>query len=194
MSNHKLTAENMLAQLPAVLRNDPRLLALGSSIAGVLEQRAGEIQRISIYSCIDQLPEELLDILAYDFKVDWWDPEYTLDEKRATLKSSWHVHRKLGTPAAVVDAISAIYPDTQIAEWWEYGGEPYHFRLMINSTFEGIDQQRHERVMSRVRYYKNLRSVLDDVEYYDAGGTAVAYGMAACVGCSIVDGATAVRY
>lgn len=193
-SEHGLTAENLLRTLPEVLRNDKNMSALASAIADVLAARPAEIQQLMIYSRIDELPEDLLDILAEDFKVDWWDGDYTLEEKRQTLKDSWRVHRMLGTKAAVETAISAIYPETQVSEWFEYGGEPYHFRLLIDSTYEGVDPAKHQRVLDRVEYYKNLRSVLDEVEYYDAGGTAAQYLGAAYLGCEITDGAVAVQY
>ncbi len=193
-SAHALTAENLLRALPEVLRNDESMAALAASVAQVLAQRPEEIQRLAIYPRIDELPEELLDILAYDFKVDWWDADYTLEEKRRTLKDSWRVHRMLGTKAAVVLAISAIYPDTQVSEWWEYGGKPYHFKLLIDATYEDVDPVRHQRVIDRVDFYKNLRSVLDEVEYYDAGGLATEYFGAACIGCELVDSAAAIRY
>ena len=180
---HGITKENLLASLPAVLANDDNMAALASAVAEVLAARVGEIERVSIYSQIDRLPNELLDILANDFKVDWWDANYTLEEKRRTLKDSWNVHRRLGTKAAVVLAISAIYPDTQVSEWWEYGG-----------TYEDVDPVRHQRVIDRVAFYKNLRSVLDEVEYYDAGGLATEYFGAACIGCELVDSAAAIRY
>jgi len=115
-------------------------------------------------------------------------------EIERTLKDSWNVHRRLGTKAAVVLAISAIYPDTQVSEWWEYGGKPYHFKLLIDATYEDVDPDRHQRVIDRVAFYKNLRSVLDEVEYYDAGGLATEYFGAACIGCELVDSATAIRY
>ena len=170
------------------------MAALASAVAEVLAARVGEIERVSIYSQIDRLPNELLDILANDFKVDWWDANYTLEEKRRTLKDSWNVHRRLGTKAAVVLAISAIYPDTQVSEWWEYGGKPYHFKLLIDATYEDVDPVRHQRVIDRVAFYKNLRSVLDEVEYYDAGGLATEYFGVACIGCELVDSAAAIRY
>ena len=91
-------------------------------------------------------------------------------------------------------AISAIYPDTQVSEWWEYGGKPYHFKLLIDATYEDVDPVRHQRVIDRVAFYKNLRSVLDEVEYYDAGGLATEYFGAACIGCELVDSAAAIRY
>ena len=77
-SAHALTAENLLRALPEVLRNDESMAALAASVAQVLARRPEEIQRLAIYPRIDELPEELLDILAYDFKVDWWDADYTL--------------------------------------------------------------------------------------------------------------------
>ncbi len=191
---HKLTAENIQALLPTALTQDEKIVAAFAAICQVLAGRMDEIARVLLYPCIDQLPEELLDILAVDFKVDWYDPGYSLAEKRQTIKDSWSVHRMLGTPAAVVMAISAIYPDTQISEWWEYGGEPYHFRLQIDATYENVDPVKHARVLDRVNFYKNLRSVLDEVEYVNAGGTATEYTYAAFLGCEIEDGAAAVRY
>lgn len=193
-SAHGLTAENLLRALPEVLHNDESMAALAASIAQVLAARPEEIRRLAIYPRIDELPENLLDTLAYDFKVDWWDADYSPEEKRQTLKDSWRVHRMLGTKAAVETAISAIYPNTKVSEWWEYGGEPYHLKLLIDATYEDVDPARHQRVIDRVAFYKNLRSVLDEVEYYDAGGLATEYFGAACIGCEMVDGATAIQY
>ena len=96
-----LTAENLLSSLPAVLRGDKNMFALAVATAKALSARAEEIDSLRIYSRIDELPEDLLDILAYDFKVDWWNGDYSLEEKRQVLKDSWRVHRMLGTKAAV---------------------------------------------------------------------------------------------
>ncbi len=164
--NNGLTAENLLFTLPEVLRQDERMQALAQGIAEVLSVRPAEIERLLIYPRIDQMPEELLDRLAYDFKVDWWDADYTLAQKRQTFKDNWQVHRQLGTKAAIERAISAIYPATKVLEWFEYGGKPYHFKLNIDLTGNCFDKERQQRVLNRVDYYKNLRSHLDGVYYF----------------------------
>ncbi len=164
--SHGLTKENLLFTFPVSLRENPSIAALGNVTAEALAKRPEEIRRISIYPRIDELPEALLDILAYDFKVDWWDPNYSLEEKRRVFKDSWYVHRHMGTKAAVERAISAIYPHTQVLEWWEYGGEPYHFRLDINITNDHIDSDKQRRVLERLNFYKNLRSHNDGVTYF----------------------------
>jgi len=164
MSNG-LTASNILSVLPDVLAQDEEMNALAVSIASVLADRSSEIENLSIYSRIEQLPEELLDILAYDFKCDWWDYDYSLSEKRETLKKCWYIHKHKGTPSAVETALSAIYPDSKVEEWFEYSGQPYHFRIIIPIDQSSLDPAKHARVMELINYYKNLRSVLDSVEY-----------------------------
>lgn len=166
MSDHGLTKENLLRSLPISLSGDPKMAALAEAISGVLARRWGEVARLSIYPHVDSLDEGLLDILAYDFKVDWWDSDYTLEEKRRTLASSWQVHKTLGTKAAVEQALRAIFPRTTVKEWFEYGGRPYHFRLDINITEDEADSAKQKRVLERLRYYKNLRSHLDGVTYF----------------------------
>lgn len=186
-STHGLTAENLLRALPTVLQNDPSMAALAASIAEKLAARPGEIRGLMIYTRIDELPEALLDVLAVDFKVDWWDPDYSLEEKRKTLKDSWRVHRMLGTKAAVETAISAIYPDTRVVEWFQYGGSPFHFKLRIDATYEDVDPQKHKRVLERVDYYKNLRSHMEGVEYIvHPEAKAVAYADAVAGGIHMI--------
>jgi len=192
-STHGLTKENLLFVFPVGLRESPSIAALGDVTAEALAKRPAEISRLSIYPRIDELPEDLLDILAYDFKVDWWDPEYTLEEKRRTLKDSWRVHKLLGTKAAVETAIRAVYPDTDVLEWFEYGGEPYHFKLRVNAAYEQMDAEKYKRVLEKVNYYKSLRSHLDEVEYFDSGEALETFG-AVCFGGFINDGAVAERY
>lgn len=173
-ATHGLTRENMMAALPKALREDPSMVALADAIAGVLEARREEIDRLRIYPEIGRLDEQLLDILAHDFKVDWWDADYSLEEKRRTLADSWRVHKMLGTKAAVVMAISAIYPHTRVLEWFEYGGEPYHFRLDINITNDSIDSVKQRRVLERLNFYKSLRSHNDGVTYFVEAQPAIA--------------------
>lgn len=174
MNRHSITKENLLATLPIALRTDPSVVALTESLAAVLADRTKEIDRLRIYPAIDKLDELLLDILAYDFKVDWWDLSYTLEEKRRTLKDSWRVHKTLGTKAAVETAISAIYPNTRVLEWFEYGGEPYHFKLDINITNDSIDSAKQKRVLERMNFYKSLRSHNDGVTYFVEALPAIA--------------------
>lgn len=181
-----ITPENLLRTLPEVLKNDKAYFAIASVMANIFADIADKTNLIKIYTRIDELPEDLLDILAYDFRVDWWDPNYSLDEKRQIMKDSFHVHRRVGTKAAVVRAISVIYKDTDIEEWFEYDGDPYHFRLLIDATYDGADPVKHQRVLDRLDYYKNLRSAPYTVEYTaHPQGSCTTYAAVAAFGMEI---------
>lgn len=180
---HRITKANILSTFPLALQNDDNLMGIAEAISAMLALRPEEIKQLAIYPRIDELPESLLDVLAVDFKVDWYDPDYSLEQKRKIIKDNWRVHRTLGTKAAVETAIAPIYPDTKVIEWFEYGGDPYHFQMLIDSTFEGVDPERHRRVIERVGYYKNLRSVLDGIQYIvSAQGQAHVYAGIAATG------------
>ena len=87
--NNSLTAERMMDSFPLALQKDPKMVALAHSIANVLEQRLDEINLGQIYTRIDQLPEDLLDILAKDFAVDWYDhASSTADDDSAAISAS----------------------------------------------------------------------------------------------------------
>lgn len=182
MSDHGITRENLLRIVPPALTHDKSVMALAEADAEVLAARRLEIDKARVIANIDGLDEAVLDILARDFKVDWWDADYSLEEKRRTLKSSWRVHKTLGTKGAVETAISAIYPGTKVQEWWEYGGEPYHFRLDINIGSDTINSEKHRRVLERVNYYKSLRSHLDGIKYTVSTETVPAHAAATRAG------------
>ena len=189
--NNSQTIDNMLSVLPTVLAEDTEMQALAVGLAEAVARYREEIDSIRIYPNIDNLPEDLLDILAYDMKVDWWDYEFTLQEKRETLKRCWYVHKHKGTPAAVETALSAIYPDTRVEEWFQYGGEPFHFRITIPMDENSLDAAKHARVMQAVNYYKNLRSVLDSVEYSGTNTSITIWPMTGAVSVHITDRAAA---
>ena len=170
-----ITKENLLLIVPPALTRDPAMMARAAADAEAMAARLVEIDRVRIISNIDRLDETVLDILARDFKVDWWDADYSLEEKRRTLKDSWRVHKVLGTKAAVETALRAIYPKAQVQEWFEYGGEPYRFKLDIDLTGELSDAARPWRVLERVNYYKSLRSHLDSIEFTIDMGAAILY-------------------
>lgn len=159
-----VSAQNLLSAFPQALTADETQLALASVTATELTELYDDNDLLALYSRIDELDETLLDILAYDFKVDWWDENYSLEEKRETFKQSWNVKRSLGTPMASKLAFSAIFQNATIWEWWQYGGNPHYFKIHIDSGDVLTDYNKLQRVVSGIRYYKNKRSVLETIE------------------------------
>ena len=164
MSDHGYTEANFLMQLPKVLAEDERMYALATAIARALMTHLADLRDEEIYTRIDELPEALLDILAYDFKIDWYDYDYPVEAKRNLFKTNYYVHRHLGTVGAVKEAICALYPRSGILEWFDYEGNPYHFIVALESGFPVIPVSNTD-VLKAVYTYKSLRSHLDAIVY-----------------------------
>lgn len=144
-----MNKESFLELLPNIISRDEKLDALARITADLLDSQYAYMDLVDLYAHIDTLPESLLDILARDLKVDWWNNDYTIEEKRATLKSSWIVHKRLGTKGAVVDALSNVYGSADLVEWFDYDGEPYHFKLLINSDETITDRIKLDAVVNK---------------------------------------------
>lgn len=164
MSNHGYTADNFMSQLPRVLAEDTRMNALARAITNALMTHLAEIEEAEIYTRIDDLPEAVLDILASDFKIDWYNFDYPVEAKRNLVKTNYYVHRHMGTTGAVKEAIQSVYPRSDVEEWFDYAGQPYHFRIALESDFPILPVS-NTAILKAVYTYKSLRSHLDAIVY-----------------------------
>ena len=169
MNSSGITKENLLFSFPVALRENDAIAALGDVTADAIARRPAEISRLSIYPRIDELPEDLLDILAYDFKVDWYDYEYPIEIKRALIKGNILAHKRQGTVYATRLVLNSLYPKSELEEWFTYDGRPGCFRLNVNvsnSAAEGaVEVYSTEEILRRIATVKRLSAHLDSVSY-----------------------------
>lgn len=161
MSKYVTDSRSILNTFPPALALDDDKRKLAESISGSIAQLMSDTDKAAVFTRIDDLDEPLLDILAADLKVDWYDYEGTIEEKRKTIRECINVHRYKGTKYAVETALKGVYENVRVSEWFEYGGEPYHFKVTIYDSAN--DDEKRSRILDKIKYYKNLRSVLDDV-------------------------------
>jgi len=150
--------------LPAPLRNDENMLALGRVIAGELQENIKLARLAVIYPRIDELDEDVLDVLARDLHVDWYEDSYPIETKRAVIKSSVRVHKRLATKYAVVTALDSVFPNSTVQEWFEYGGNPFCFRIVLDITKEKATPD-PKQILQATNLYKRLTAHLDGLFY-----------------------------
>ena len=161
---NKIKDADFLTTFPPALRQDESMLALGRLIAEELHITAGETKKNIIYANIEELSETWLDVLAYDLHVDWYDYDYPIEAKRAIIRDSVRVHQKLGTKAAVEMALGGIHPQSEIEEWFDYDGKPFHFRIVLDTTKSRVAAD-YDEIVRTVDIYKRLTAHLDGLYY-----------------------------
>ena len=121
---------DLLQILPASISGDKNVQAIAKALPPDLQSVSRDTREALIVSRIDELPDAILDLLAWQWHVDFYEPErLSLESKRNLVKSSIPMHRKKGTKWAVEETLRAIGIEPEITEWFEYGGEPYRFRV-----------------------------------------------------------------
>ena len=150
--------------LPEALKKDPKMVALANATAAALLDTSGIMDTVLIYSRFDELPEELVDILAYDMHVDWYDYNYPLEAKRDLVKNSVKVHKKMGTKYAIETALGSLFPESEVEEWFQYEGEPGHLHIILDVTNQKITAD-YAAIIRAVKMYKRLSAHMDELTY-----------------------------
>lgn len=161
---NRIKDADFMMKFPPALKKDKSMLALGQIIAEELHITANETKKNIIYANIEELSETWLDVLAYDLHVDWYDYDYPIEAKRAIIKDSVRVHQKLGTTGATERALGGLHPKSEIEEWYDYDGKPFHFRIVLDTTNSRVAVD-YDEIVSTVDIYKRLTAHLDGLYY-----------------------------
>lgn len=164
----------LLDLVPPSIRDDPEVQAAAAALEGELQAVTAAIPTVLLIPRIDELAEDVIDVLAWQWHVDFYEPGISLAQKRALVKTSIAQHRRKGTPWAVEQVVKAILDDAVVQEWWEYGGEPYYFRV-VRVGGEMIEPGVYTRLVKAINTVKNTRSWLEGISLYrELSGTIYA--------------------
>ena len=111
-----------------------------------------------LISLIDKVPSDALPHLAEQYHVTGNEGQLqavTEEEKRNLIKSSIKMHRYKGTKYALKEIFRTLNLTCDIEEWFNYGGLPYHFKVLLQISDTSISENTEERLLSSVKEYKN---------------------------------------
>lgn len=158
----KIQEIKLIDILPAILKNDKTIAAIAKVLQKYIDENYEYIKRLNILSNIDNITnEELIDHLAYQFHVDFYDPSLNLERKKELVKSSIPHHRKKGTTWAIEDLLSKAFDTSNIKEWFEYDGDPYYFRIHTKDILGS--EQKYIDTIKALNTVKNTRSWLEKI-------------------------------
>ncbi len=157
----KLEQIDLVKLLPEFMRGERANKGLAAGANIVLRDVATKAKLLTVWNRIDSMTDEQLDELAWELNVEWYKSTADIQTKRAIIKSSDKVHAKLGTKWAVEQIITDYFGSGAVREWWEYGGDPYHFKVF--STNPGLVNEHHEEFLAMLEVVKRKSAWLDAV-------------------------------
>lgn len=153
--------------LPLFMRDDPADIGLSKAVDKITEMLAEKGMLCSTWDKIDSMLGPELDMLAEELNISWYDKTAALDVKRKIIKDSDIVHSKLGTNWAALRVIETYFGEGNIVDWYEYGGEPYHFK--VQTINQSILNAKAEAFMKILNAVKRKSAVLDSIELIAEG-------------------------
>lgn len=158
----KLSGSRFTQIMPENLAGQVETQAFAYAVGRKIEKLCAYSDAARTYAAISTMPEWLLDYMAVELRTPSYDENYSLNTKRTLIQGSLLFYSQMGTPAAVNRIIETIFQTGYIEEWYEYNGDPHHFRAYVGDGGEvgpgALDEFR--RILASV---KRLSSWLDEI-------------------------------
>lgn len=157
----RLSDADIKALLPVFMRSDEAVIGLADGVNALIKALAAKVILLRVWDQIDNMSEAELDELAWELNATWYSKDADITTKRELIKKSDLIHAKLGTKWAVEQVISTYFGDGIVQEWFEYGGEPFKFKVI--TTNASVTNEQASLFLKALNAVKNLRSHLEEI-------------------------------
>ena len=114
---------------------------------------------------IDNVSEKIIDYLACEYRTPYYDEALDLKTKRNLVKSTMLTYQKIGTTNIIKEYLNTLNEETDVAEWYDYDGQPYNFKMFLNiSENREVDEKLLTDIKNKIEKIKNVRSSLEAIE------------------------------
>lgn len=152
--------------MPQIFRADEQVQAMSYALRETARMLLKKIDRATVYAGIDILPEQIIDLLAAEFRAQYYDTSMPLTEKRKAVKKALLWYRRAGTVSAVKELTNLVWrsESAQVQEWFAYESAPYLFRIMLETDMS-IDEEKIDAFLAALWKVKNTRSHLESIAF-----------------------------
>jgi phage tail P2-like protein len=139
----------------------PQNQALGIMFDKQMKKLIEYFKKVLVWGDTDNAEVTYYGAMAKSIRSLFYDSNESEDVKRAIIKDALKFYAFAGTEKAEIELIHNIFGEGEIKKWFDYNGEPYHFKIQID---ESSDQEKYNRVSDILKRVKAARSILDAIE------------------------------
>lgn len=149
--------------MPENFYSKPEVQAISYALREGTRMLIRHAERMYIYADIDRQPDDVLDLLAAELRTQYYRDTLDIATKRRLVKNTLAWYMRAGTPEAVEELAAAVFGEGKVKEWFEYGDDPYYFKIITNALLTPETDSFFSYMLRRV---KNTRSHLRAVEVH----------------------------
>lgn len=165
---------SLLDLLPDNLKEDEDVRAIAEAITPELQSVSLEIKDIIELVNLGISPEEIIDLLAWENHVDFYDASLPIEQKIKLVENADFYHRSKGTPAAVEDLIVTLFGEGKVVEWFEYDAEPGYFKVVTNN--KAVTEEKAQEFIAALNSVKRKSAWLEKIEITQVEDISLYFG------------------
>lgn len=152
--------------MPQAFRRNAQLQAMSHAFQETARMLLKKIDPVTVYAGVDILPEQIVDLLAVEFRAQYYNTALPVEEKRKAVKKALLWHCRAGTVSAVRELTDLVWrsDSAQVQEWFDYGAAPYLFRILLGTDMR-IDEDKINEFLAALWKVKNTRSHLEAIAF-----------------------------
>lgn len=118
-------------------------------------------KKIGIWTDIKNTESKWYDYMATCIRTPYYRSDYSDEQKRKLIEGTLLTYKYAGSRRAVENMLINIFGEARFVPWYEYEGEPYHFKVVVSKKPSKEDKDLFTRMLKRV---KSAREIIDEVD------------------------------
>lgn len=159
-----MTVDNfsMIDVIPPYMQDDITVKGLCAAADYIFKALYNCIIRMDFFKNLYLLSESDLDYMADTMNITWYKKSDPKDVKINVIKNSEKIFWTLGTVAAVEKVFNDILGEGETSEWFNYGGDPYHFKMLTYNP--NITESEANEFIKTIKNVKRSSAIFDCIE------------------------------
>lgn len=153
--------------LPPHMAAEARTQALSRALNKLVNMALGYVPGALLFTNIDNLSEEVIDMMAVDMRTHFYDETLPLNTKRQLVKNTLYWHTIAGTPGAIEKLADVVFGEGTVGEWFEE--ELEHGYFTVNSVNQKVTNEKAEDFLRLLESIKRKSQHLATVQLISDG-------------------------
>ena len=151
--------------LPHTLKTD-EYKALSKAIKMLNAYVYDTLSSVIFWADIDNASPAVLDAMAVELDAPFYSAALSNEQKRSVIAAAFAHNSRVGTVSSMTNLLAATFGGGEVRQWYEYGGEPYFFRVNVESVYPAyVTQEAYDTFVSNLNKLKPVRAKLDGTTF-----------------------------
>lgn len=147
----KLQDAELTDVLPYYIKSDADVQAISYAYKMAMGKLLKFARLASLYANIDELPGEIIDLMALETRAMYYDETADIQIRRNIVRNALTWRMKQGTGAAVKSLLETVFKAGELTEWYKSGGAPGTFGVETGEELGWESVHQFSKILEEIK-------------------------------------------